>query len=130
MGAIPLDAGNNVLLARRGIEPFYGDWNTIGGFLGYQEDPLQGLKREVNEETGADCHVEDFIAMFADSYGRDGVALLNSYFIVRLLSNDLHPQDDVSELVWFSLDSLPENIAFESDRKALAALKKKLNSDQ
>jgi ADP-ribose pyrophosphatase YjhB (NUDIX family) len=126
MGAIPIDGQGRVLLARRGIEPFYGDWNTIGGFLGYQEDPLDGLKREVREETGVDCEILKCITMVADQYGEAGGALMCSHFTVRLLSDDFKPQDDVSELAWFSLDRLPNNIPFASDRRALAALIEKL----
>ncbi len=126
MGALPLDDQGRVLLARRNIEPFFGAWNTIGGFLEYQEEPLHGLKREVLEETGAECEILDFIIMLADHYGDDGPGLLCSIFTVRLLSDDFKPQDDVSELKWFSLDSLPDDIPFSSDRRALAALKKKL----
>ena len=64
--------------------------------------------------------------MHADTYGPNGPALLNTCFTVELHSDDLRPQDDVTELRWFPLDDLPDNIAFESDRKALQALKKKL----
>ena len=48
-----------------------------------------------------------------------------SHFTVRLLSGDIKAQDDVSELAWFSLDSLPGNIPFASDRRALAALRER-----
>ena len=123
MGAIPIDDRGRVLLARRGIEPYRGAWNTIGGFLGYQEEPLEGLRREVREETGVECEVLDLVAMMADQYGDDGPGLLCSVFTVRLLSQDFRPQDDVSELAWFSLDSLPDDLPFSSDRRALAALK-------
>jgi 8-oxo-dGTP diphosphatase len=126
MGAFPIDDRGRVLLARRGIEPFYGDWNSIGGFLGYQEEPIEGLKREVREETGVDCEILEHITMLADQYGDGGGALMCSHFTVRLLSDDIKPQDDVSELKWFSLDSLPGNIAFASDRRALTALIEKL----
>lgn len=126
MGAIPIDDRGRVLLARRGIDPFFGQWNTIGGFLDYQEEPLDGLKREVQEETGADCDVLDFVAMVADRYGRDGSALLCSYFTVRLRSGAVTPRDDVSELQWFSLEDLPRDLAFSADRRALAALRERL----
>ena len=53
-----------------------------------------------------------------------------SHFTVRLLSDNFKPQDDVSELKWFSLDSLPDNIAFASDRRALTALIEKLKNRQ
>lgn len=127
MGALPLDEHNRVLLGKRSIEPYYGAWNTVGGFLGYGEDPIEGLKREVREETGSDCEVDSFVTMNADRYGENGQALLNSYFIVRLLSEELTPEDDISELCWFPLDALPDNIAFAGDRKALAVLKQQLD---
>jgi ADP-ribose pyrophosphatase YjhB (NUDIX family) len=63
--------------------------------------------------------------MVADQYGDAGGALMCSHFTVRLLSDDVKPQDDVSELAWFSLDSLPDNIPFTSDRRALAALRQR-----
>ncbi len=126
MGAVPVDTQGAILLGRRGIEPLRGDWNTIGGFLGYGEEPMDGLRREVIEETGVDCIIKDYITMTADTYGPDGQALLNTYFTVELLSGDLRPQDDVAELRWFDLDDLPDNIAFASDRRALAALKNML----
>jgi len=128
MGAVPLDDCGNVLLAQRGIEPFYGQWNTIGGFLNYQEDPLEGLIREVREETGVGCTILDFITMTADVYGEGGQALLNTYFTVRLHDGELRPQDDVMALQWFSLDNLPGDLPFASDRKALAVLKAKLQT--
>jgi ADP-ribose pyrophosphatase YjhB (NUDIX family) len=123
MGAIPLD-GNRVLLARRGIEPYFGSWNVVGGFLNYGEDPVEGLMREVLEETGCACRVLDFITQTADTYGEPGAALLNSYYTVQLLPGDLAPQDDVSELRWFELDRLPDDIPFASDRRALEVLQR------
>lgn len=128
MGAIPVDGSGRVLLARRAIEPFRGDWNTIGGFLGYGEDPYEGLRREVREETGADCVIKDFVTIASGTYGPEGTALLNAYFTVRLLSDKVSPRDDVSELRWFSLEELPENIPFESDRTALAILGRRLHN--
>jgi len=122
MGAIPLD-GNRVLLARRGIEPYFGSWNVVGGFLDYGEDPVAGLLREVLEETGCACRVLEFIVQTADTYGAQGAALINTYYSVQMLSGELHPQDDVSELRWFDLDALPEDIPFESDRRALKVLR-------
>jgi ADP-ribose pyrophosphatase YjhB (NUDIX family) len=127
MAALPRDEKGRVLLGRRGIEPYRGEWNTVGGFLRYGEDPFEGLQREVEEELGVACEVGEFITMQADTYGTGGPALMNSYFTVRLASDSVRPQDDVVEVRWFSLDSLPENIAFESDRRALRMLSRKTN---
>jgi ADP-ribose pyrophosphatase YjhB (NUDIX family) len=125
MGAIPLDHEGRVLLGKRGIEPFYGSWNIVGGFLAYGEDPFVGLRREVKEELGVECEIMDFVTMGADTYGPEGAALLNTYFTVRLHSMDVRPQDDVIEVKWFTLDELPPQVAFESDQRALATLHKK-----
>ncbi len=126
MGAIPLDS-RRVLLARRGIEPFHGSWNVVGGFLNYGEEPIEGLLREVFEETGCACRILAFITQNADTYGSGGAALLNSYYSVELLPGELKPQDDVSELCWFDIDSLPADIPFSSDRRALDVLRTMLH---
>ncbi len=128
VGAVPVDKNNRILLAKRGIEPFKGGWNIIGGFLNYGEEPMVGLKREVKEETGVDCEVIDLICMHADTYGKNGPALINISFTVILLSDKIKPLDDVSELKWFDIDNLPSNIPFESDRKILAELKKSIDN--
>lgn len=125
VGALPQDGRGRVLLGRRGVDPYRGDWNAVGGFLQYGEDPLAGLKREVREELGVACEVGEFITMEADSYGVDGPALMNAYFTVHLAPGAFRPRDDVTELRWFPLDDLPENVAFESDRKALRILSRK-----
>lgn len=128
VAAFPLDASGRVLMGRRGIEPYRGAWNTIGGFLGYEEEPYAGLRREVREELGVDCEILDFVTMAEDRYGEEGPALLNAYFTVRLLSDDVRPQDDIVELRWFSLEELPDDIAFKSDRAALRILAGKLEA--
>ena len=125
MGALPIE-GNRVLLARRGIEPYRGAWNTVGGFLDYGEDPVEGLVREVLEETGCTCRALGFITQTADTYGENGTALLCSYYTVELLWGTMRPQDDVSELRWFDLDDLPSDIPFAGDRRALSVLREKL----
>lgn len=126
VGAVPLDGKNRVLLAQRGIEPFKGGWNIIGGFLNYGEEPMDGLKREVKEETGADCEILELISMHTDTYGENGPALVNISFTVRLLTDNIQPLDDVAALKWFDLDDLPDDLPFDSDRKILKKLKEKL----
>lgn len=115
-----------MLLASRVFDCHASVWDTIGGFLNYGEDPIMGLKREVFEETGASCEVGEFVTMVADRYGPEGTALLAAFFTVHLNSPVLGPKDDVSELCWFKLDQLPENIAFAGNLRALEVLKEKL----
>ena len=128
VGGLPLDDRDRVLLGRRGIEPFLGRWNVIGGFLQYGEAPRAGLRREVREELGVDCTVGAFVESVSDTYGPEGVALLCLYFQVHLCGTDCVAQDDVTELRWFPLDDLPVAMAFASDRKALRALRDRMET--
>jgi NADH pyrophosphatase NudC (nudix superfamily) len=50
-GALVEDEEGRLLLARRAHEPFKGRWDIPGGFLEEGEHPLDGLRRELCEET-------------------------------------------------------------------------------
>jgi ADP-ribose pyrophosphatase YjhB (NUDIX family) len=112
---LPEDEHGRVLLARRGIEPFQGSWDAIGGFLEEGEHPLAGVRREVQEETGLDFEPRDLLGIWMGRYGDERRATLNLFWTGRLGAGMPQPADDVAELRWFSADDLPaaEELAFE-----------------
>ena len=107
-----------VLLGRRSVEPLLGRWDVPGGYLEPWEDPLDGVKRELLEETGLIIEPTDVLAILIDTYGDSSLYTFNVYYLARLVGGDMQPADDVSELRWFARDELPE-VAFESGREAL-----------
>jgi 8-oxo-dGTP diphosphatase len=110
VSAIVLDASGRVLLARRAHEPDAGLWDTPGGFLDEGEHPLDGLRRELLEETGLEIEPGEFRGVFIDRYG-DGphaVSVLNLVWEARVVAGNAEAADDVSELRWFAPDALPE----------------------
>jgi 8-oxo-dGTP diphosphatase len=115
-----------VLLARRAYEPEAGKWDLPGGFLEEDEDPLDGLRRELREETGVEIEPLELAGIWADRYGglEGATATLNLYWTARIVSGEPEPADDVSELRWFSLEDLPpdEELAFASVAQALRSL--------
>ena len=121
--AVLLDAAGRVLLGRRGIEPYFGFWDTPGGFVQRGESLEQAVQRELREEAGVEIAVGRLIGTFPDMYGDTGEATINAFFECRLLSGDPQPDDDVAELAWFEPDALPpaEELAFDCVRAALAA---------
>jgi 8-oxo-dGTP diphosphatase len=123
-GALCVDDGR-VLLARRSHAPFEGYWDIPGGFLDEGEDPLDGLRRELKEETGLDVEPERFLGAWVDRYGGDSTAesTLNLYWTARVVGGEAAPADDVSELHWFGRDELPapSELAFENVPIVLAA---------
>jgi ADP-ribose pyrophosphatase YjhB (NUDIX family)/catechol 2,3-dioxygenase-like lactoylglutathione lyase family enzyme len=125
-----LDDRGRVLLGRRAHDPDAGKWDILGGFAREDEHGLDGLRRELKEETGCDVEPLSFLGAFADRYGPGGNATLNFYWTARITAGDLHPADDVSELRWFAIDRLPpdEEIAFVNTRLALAELQRRLEA--
>jgi ADP-ribose pyrophosphatase YjhB (NUDIX family) len=123
-GALCVEDGR-VLLARRAAEPFEGRWDIPGGFLEEGENPIDGLQRELKEETGLEVEPQRFLGAWMDRYGGDSTAeaTLNLYWTARIVAGNPHPADDVSELRWFDRDALPgpDELAFENVPLVLAA---------
>jgi ADP-ribose pyrophosphatase YjhB (NUDIX family) len=110
--ALPEDGAGHVLLARRAVDPCRGRWDLVGGFLAEGEHPLDGLRRELREETGQEFEPDRFLGVWTGDYG--GRATLNLFWTGRFRPGDLTAADDVAELRWFSAGELPqpEELAF------------------
>lgn len=119
--AVLVDEQGRVLLARRGVEPELGKWDLPGGFLEEGEEPLDGLRRELHEETGLEVEPLSFLGAWVDRYG-DGegaIATLNLYWLAQAVGEP-HAADDVAELCWFAAGELPE-LAFRVNALVLEA---------
>lgn len=117
-----------VLISRRGIEPYKGRFDVVGGFISLNESALDAVRREVKEETGLDIDVsiEDCLQIEPHRYGDDGEWTLAIGFKARWIGGEPTPADDVAELRWIDaaeLDSM--DFAWPHDkalaRKALEA---------
>jgi ADP-ribose pyrophosphatase YjhB (NUDIX family) len=125
VSALVEDAEGRLLLARRAVEPYLGLWDCPGGFLEEGEDPLEGLRRELAEETGLVAGPARFVGIWMDVYGdaADAAATLNIYWAVEVGEGQPVAADDVAELRWFGADELPrpDELAFSTVVDALAA---------
>ena len=59
VGAVILDGDGRVLLIKRATEPMKGYWSLPGGLLELGETLIEGVKREIREETGLPVSVAD-----------------------------------------------------------------------
>lgn len=114
---------DKVLLAKRAIEPFKGKYDVIGGFLKYGEDPVTGLMREIKEETALKVKITEMFGFYMDTYGKGGKQTLNIYYIGKIISGKMKPNDDVAELTWFPILRLPKP-AFKNQERVFKDLKK------
>jgi 8-oxo-dGTP diphosphatase len=104
-----IDKQDRVLLTRRCVEPFCGEWVMPGGKIDHGESILAALHREVKEEVGIEIQVEGLI----DVYEHLGVGKLNDHFVIlyyRALPQtfDLQPNGiECTEAQWVDRNKLP-----------------------
>lgn len=119
-----------ILLSKRSINPHFGKWDIVGGFLENGEDPKEGAKREAREEIGVDVKVGDLINICVDKYGdseEDDFYTLNLFYNSQIISGEPKANDEISEVRWFSEDEIPwDQLAFENGKMALIAYFKSL----
>jgi ADP-ribose pyrophosphatase YjhB (NUDIX family) len=127
VSALVVDDGR-ILLGKRAHEPDAGRWDLLGGFLDDGEHPLDGLRRELREETGAEVEPGAFLGIYMDTYGEgpDVANVLNIVWEARIVSGEPEPADDVAELRWFARDEPPppRECAFRWVAAFLASLAK------
>ncbi len=120
------DVQGRVLLVRRAWEPQQGLWSLPGGYVDYDETPVEAAIRECREETGLE--IEDVTLL--DLYGRPkknaahhglGADVIVLYR-ARLAGGHLTPADDATDAGFFPLDALPP-LAFQSTRRVITALR-------
>ena len=106
-----------VLLIKRGIAPFKGQWALPGGFIKPGESIDSCAKRELQEETGLkDIYLEQ-LATFGDVNRdpREHVITVAYLALVNLIDHPPTAATDADQSAWFSLQDLPP-LAFDHEK--------------
>lgn len=117
------DRNLKVLLIRRGLDPFKGEWAFPGGFLRINETARQGALRELFEETKLkDAPIRE-LGVFSDvdRDPRERTITIAWYALVR--PHEVLGGDDAEEAAWFPIDELPE-LAFDHAKIFEAAMER------
>lgn len=101
---------DRVLLIRRGTEPLKGAWSIPGGTLELGETLVEGVRRELREETGLDVRVGELIEAFERVF-RDGDGRPRYHFVIldyfcEAASGTAQPGGDVTEIALAREDDL------------------------
>lgn len=117
-----------ILLIKRGIEPYKGEWALPGGFLRMDESAEECAHRELREETGVTgCHIKQFHTFSRpDRDPRERVVTIAFYALVKW--QEARGADDAEYADWIPMDHLPP-LAFdhaEIVKKAMEAIRRDL----
>ncbi len=103
VGGVVISDGR-VLLVRRGSPPLQGQWSIPGGILESGETLIEGVRRELAEETGIDVRVGTLIEVF-ERIDRDPSGKAQYHFVVldylcEAVRGIALAGSDVSEVAW------------------------------
>ncbi len=112
-----------ILLIRRNLPPFQGQWALPGGFVRVDETLEDAALRELQEETGVGHVFLEQLYTFGtlDRDPRERVVTVAYYALINLQDHRLQAGTDASAAQWFAVDTLPR-LAFDHDHIFATAL--------
>ena len=110
VAAVIWNARGDVLLIRRAKEPRKGQWSLPGGKLEFGETLIEGVLREVREETGLEVEILGLVDV-AETIRDASVGAADDHFVLidygaRVISGTAQAASDAAEARWFALDEL------------------------
>lgn len=119
------ERGLEVLLVRRGVEPFRGRWALPGGFVRIDETVEEAARRELREETGLERVYLEQLYTFSDldRDPRERVVSVAHYALVRPSDHAAVGASDASEAAWHEVAGLPP-LPFDHKRIVAVALER------
>ena len=120
-GAFILNENNELLLHRRNKAPEKGYWCIPGGRLEMFETFEQAVVREVKEETDLDVEIVRMIGLcnhIVDIENEEKVHWVTPSYLCKVLSGTakIMEQNKHTEIGWFRLDNLPEDITITTKK--------------
>lgn len=114
--------GDEVLLVRRGKEPFKGQWSIPGGGLEYGEALRAAVAREVREETGVEIEILGLLDVFEGLPAETGAShMLMIDYVAEWVSGEPVAGDDAAEAEFVSLAEAEARLSWDVTRRAVAS---------
>ncbi len=114
-----------ILLIKRGIDPFTGQWALPGGFILKEEELDNAAKRILEETTGVENIFLEQVAAFGElhRYPDRRVITIGYFALISPENYSLQPGIDTSDAKWVKFDNLPI-LPFDHNEIVKKALKK------
>lgn len=117
--ALLIVRGEDVLLVQRAHQPYLGEWMLPAGFVEYGEFAEESAVREAQEETSLRVELAGLWGFYFGTDDPRNVAHLAVY-AAHPTGGELKAGDDAIDARFFHRDSIPDEIAFKTHRRALA----------
>jgi len=129
VGGVLIENGK-ALLIRRGSEPLLGQWSIPGGTLELGETIVEGVARELLEETGITVNVLDLIEVFerinpySPPESREVAPRPRFHFVIvdylcEKISGEAKSGGDATDVVYVAEEDLPEYQLTEAATRVL-----------
>ena len=118
-----------ILLIKRGVEPFKGAWAFPGGFMQMEETAEECAQRELWEETGFNAHSLKQLGAFTSLHRDPRERVVSIAFYALVQPSEVKGGDDANQAKWFPVEEAPP-LAFDHDyilRKAMQQLRKDIH---
>jgi len=105
---------NQLLICQRTKhQPMPLKWEFPGGKIEYGEQPIDALRRELEEELGIDAKIGDEVARIKHTY-RNGGAIELRFFVIREYAGDIENRI-FKDVRWVDRSELPAYDFLEAD---------------
>jgi 8-oxo-dGTP diphosphatase len=101
------DAGELLMVKERD----FGLWSVPGGWCDLFESSSESGKKEVLQETGLVVKIDRLLAVLQREKYKEYRTLISEYvhyYSATILSGELHPNHETTDVRFFPLDNLPE----------------------
>jgi ADP-ribose pyrophosphatase YjhB (NUDIX family) len=124
VAAVIWNAQGCVLLIRRAKEPRKGQWSLPGGKLEFGETLVDGVRREVREETGLEVEILGLVDV-AETIRDAEAGAADDHFVLiaygaRVVSGIAQAASDAAKARWFTLDELDALPLWSEMRRIIA----------
>jgi len=120
--AFILNGRGELLVVRRGKEPAKGTLDLPGGFVDNDETAEEGVRRELEEETGLEVDGVEYLFSIPNIYRYSGMDIhtLDMFYSCRVDDDGVTAADDVAECMWVPLREVyVERFGLRSIRQAV-----------
>ncbi len=100
---VALDEDERVFMLHHVFHP-HVPWGIPGGWLQRDEDPAEGVLRELEEETGLTADLGPIVYLSRDS----GPSHLTAVYLAKLHDGEPQFSGEIIEAKWFPIDEIPQ----------------------